>query len=134
MGERVVAVLLKPLEHHIVGGRPNTALPISAQRTVIGVVCRERRHAAGALELLFVVEVCYKSCKSFGRNDVCEECPIRANRLDLVQLSVLPKIVVESIILVPELVVDDRGQMLDFFFELFAKSLFYTLSILNQDH
>ena len=59
-----------------------------------------------------------------------------ANRLDLVELSVLPKVVVESIVLVPELVVDDRGQMLDFLFEkgnVFVIGTTDDLCNLNED-
>ena len=85
----IVAVFPQAVDDHIVGARPDSALPITSERIVFPVVGREGRHPVRAVELRRISEMRHHPVESFFRKDICLKCPESAHALGRAEASVI---------------------------------------------
>ena len=71
----LVAPLPQTVDNHIVGARPDAALPVAALFVVFRVVGAYRRHHARAFELLRIVQVLHESLNLCIAENIALKCP-----------------------------------------------------------
>ena len=114
MGHGVVMVGGQTSQHHVVGGRPDGAAPVTALGIVVGAVGGHGGYAVGTLEFFLVVQVGDETRHPLRGDDLRQQRPIGCNGHHAAALAVAPFVIVEGILLRPEALVDDLCQVVDF--------------------
>ena len=114
----IVAVFPQAVDDHIVGARPDSALPITSEWIVFPVVGREGRHPVRAVELRRISEMRHHPVESFFRKDICLKCPESAHALGWAEASVIVLVIEEPGFFIPQIVIDISAEEFHFIFEV----------------
>ena len=113
MGHGVVMVGGQASQHHVVGGRPDGAAPVTALGIIVGAVGGHGGHPVGTLEFFLVIQVGDEPRHSLRGDDLRQQCPVGCNGHHAAALAVAPLVIVESILFGPETIIDDLCQVVD---------------------
>ena len=70
IGQFTIALLEQSGDHHIIGARPDAALPVTTVFLVFGMVRRQRWNAVQAVEGLRVLQLGHERVQPLFRKDV----------------------------------------------------------------
>ena len=99
--ERVAPHGGQPAQHHVSGGGPDRALPVTAARVVARMIGRQRRHPVRALEGARVLQVRQERGQPRRRHHARQQRPVSAHALDVIEHAAVEPIAVKAIGVAP---------------------------------